>query len=281
MTSMPTPRSRAYLRGARFAVLPAVLLAAVAAHARHKKPPPPSGVPVQVQHLAEQLWGVPLDESQPLTSQIEKLVLDHMNQWLAANPPNADSAAKRGTMPYDVRVRRELDSLFAGLRGPLYASTDTFEAPFGQGRLLGAGYTLGWSDFDRVNVLALYQVEATAVQPVAVTRFVPDVDLHYHFLEAPAAAAGQFWFMLYGTRLGKSHPRLSAELYSFDGKSLKSLWKIEDAYDGSITFPADRVVLSYLKEDEITQAIASNGRVIRHEAAYRVGPGGLDLDYDH
>jgi hypothetical protein len=40
------------------------------------------------------------------------------------------------------------------------------------------------------------------------------------------------------------------------------------------------VVMSYLKEDELRQAIASNGSAVRHEAAYHIGASGFDLEYD-
>jgi hypothetical protein len=257
----------------------AILAAGIAASAK-KKGRSPAGVPAQVAQLGQQLWGVPLDESGPLTGQIEKLVLDYMNQWLAAHPPDAHPAP--GETTYVLKVRSEIEGLFAGLHSPVYAYGDTFERPYNGGQLLGAGYTLGWSDFDRANVIALYDLRNGTVQQVALTHFLPDVDVRFHFFNPPAAAAGQFWFLIYGTRLGKSSPRLSAELYSFDGKTLKSLWTIKDVYDGRFSFPAaeSRVVLSYLKEDELTQAIASNGQVARHEAAYHVAPGGMDLEYD-
>ncbi len=269
------------LRGRCFTLLVATLLGAASiAGAKKKKPPEPTDVPSRIAALGQQLWGVPLDESGPLTSQIEKLVFDYMNQWLAAHPPDAQPAP--GQMTYVLRVRREIESLFAGLHSPVYATGNTFEQPFNGGQLLAAGYTLGWSDFDRANVLALYQLRGGSVQQVALTHFLPDVDVRFHFFNPPPAAAGQFWFLMYGSRLGKSSPRLSAELYAFDGQALKSLWKIQDVYDGHFSFPAagGRVVLSYLKEDELTQAIASNQQVARHESAYRVAPDGLDLEYD-
>ena len=257
----------------------AFLAAASAAFAKEKKHRP-ADLPTQIASIAQQLWGVPLDESQPLTSQVEKLVLDHMNQWFASHPPEGQPAP--GNEPYAVEVRREIEGLFADLHHPLYASANTFQQPFGGGQILAAGYTLGWSDFDRANVIALYEIHGAAVQQAALTHFLPDVDLRFHLFDPPASAAGQFWFLAYGNRLGKSNPRLSAELYAFDGKTLKPLWKVQDVYDGKFSFPpaGGRVVMSYLKEDELTQAIATNQQVTRHEAAYRVAPGGLDQEYD-
>lgn len=265
----------------RALVLVASIFVIAAAASGRQKAKAPDDLPGRVAQLGQQLWGVPLDESEPLTGPIEKLVLGHLDQWLAAHPGGGTDAP--GEMPYAVKVRREIESLFAGLHSPVYATGNTFERPFADGQLLAAGYTLSWSDFDRVNVLALYQVHGSTVRQVALTRFFPGVDVHFHFFPAPASAAGQFWFMMYGTRLGKSSPRLSAELYAFDGQALKSLWQVRDVYDGRFSFPptGGRVVMSYLREDELTQAIASSGHVTRHEAAYHVSATGFDLEYDH
>jgi len=265
--------------GRRWLILILVILAASLAGFAQQKSQSPADVPGQVAHLGQQLWGVPLDESEPLTSQIEKLVLDYMNHWLAAHPPDVHPAP--GEPTYVLKVRREIERLFEGLHSPVNATGNTFVQTFNGGQLLGAGYTLGWSDFDRANVIALYELHGGNVQQVALTHFLPNVDVRFHFFNPPPAA-GQFWFMIYGNRLGKSSPRLSAELYSFDGKALKSLWTIKDVYDGRFSFPAagGRVVLSYLKEDELTQSIASSTQVTRHEAAYHVGPDGMDLEYD-
>jgi len=282
MSRISTRGLRSFAPACRRWLIPpilAVLAAGVAAFA-HQKSEPPADVAGQIAHLGQQLWGVPLDESEPLTSQIEKLVLDYTNQWLAAHPPDAHPAP--GETTYVLKVRREIESLFEGLHSPVYATGNTFVQPYNGGQLLAAGYTLGWSDFDRVNVIALYELHGGHVQQVALTHFLPNVDVRFHFFNPPPPAAGQFWFMIYGTRLGKSSPRLSAELYSFDGKALKSLWTIKDVYDGRFSFPlaGGRVVLSYLKEDELTHSIASNSQVTRHEAAYHVAADGMDLEYD-
>lgn len=277
----PDRRPSVLLCGRCLILLVVVLLAVTAiAIAKKKKQQQPTDLPSRIASIAQQLWGVPLDESEPLTSQVEKLVLDHMSQWFASNPPPAQTPP--GGTPYAVTVRRQIEDLFGGLHSPVYANANTFERPFGDGQLLLAGYTLGWSDFDRVNVVALYQVHGSAVQQVALTHFLPDVDLRFHIFAPPSSVTGQFWFMIYGNRMGKSAPRLSAELYAFDGRTLKSLWKIQDVYDGKFSFTPDsgRIVMSYLKEDELTQAIASNSQVIRHEAAYHVAPDGFALEYD-
>ena len=271
-------------RGRRWGLIPLLALACAAsawAVPKKKKAAPPEDPLVkQVGDLARQLWGVPLDESGPLTSQIEKLVLGHMGQWLQAHPPTGEPPAGA---PYEVQVRREVERLFSDLRPPLYADGDTFDQRFGQSRLIGVGYTLGWSDYDRANVMALFEAGdggAVGARPVAVTHFVPDTNMYQRFLPPPPGHEEELWFMLYGTRLGKSHPRLSAVLYTFDGKTLQSLWTTTDVFDGKITLAGDRVVINYLRERELVHAIATHTPALRHEASYRLTPKGLELEYD-
>jgi hypothetical protein len=247
---------------------------------------PPADLPGHVNYLARQLYGVPLDESGALTSQIEKLVLDHMSEWIAAHPPGGPSATSpppgvATVVPYDVKVRREVEAAFAEIHYPIYATAAIFDRPYGQSQLVGVGYTLGWSDYDRANVVALFEAAGGAVRQVGLTHFVPDADLHYAFIDPPAADAGQFWFMVYGTRLGKSHPRLSAVLYAFDGSDLKSLWQTRDVYDGRISFAGGEVKLNYMREDEFVHAATARMNPPRREAAYRVTANGLELEYDH
>ena len=111
-------------------------------------PPPPADLPGHVNYLARQLYGVALDDSEPLTSQIEKLVLEHMGPWLSAHPPGSRIGRRdRASFPYDVQVRRELERVFGELQYPFDTRCAAFEKPFGTGELIGVGYSLGW---DRV-----------------------------------------------------------------------------------------------------------------------------------
>jgi hypothetical protein len=271
-------------RAARLAAVTAVLLvcsvAAFGTPDKPKKVPPPDDLPTQVNKVARQLWGVPLDESEPLTSQVEKLVLDHMTQWINAHPPDADPKERADNVPYNTELRHEVESLFENLRHPIYATASTFSRSLGDKPVVGVGYTLGWSDFDRANVLSLYEAINGSYQPVTVTHFVPHTDLSYRFLQPPAGNSDQLWFLAYGTRLGKSNPRLSAILYSFDGKTLQPLWRTTDVYGGKISFRGNRVVIDYLKEDELTQAIIRHTPAVHHEAAYQLTPKGLELESD-
>jgi len=228
---------------------------------------PPTDLPGHVSYLAKQLYGVPLDESGPLTGQIQDLVLAHMQQWLGER-------ISRET-PGQVQVRRELESLFDQIQYPAYAWPAVFTRPAKGGMLYGVGYTLGWSDYDRANVIALFETRPSQLRLAAVTHFVPHTDLHYEFLTSPTA---DFWFIAYGTRLGKSQRRLTAVLYSFDGRSLKSLWQIQDAYDGRISFAPNGVTIRYLKEDEYVRETTRRRKPPRYESTYKVTPAGLELE---
>lgn len=240
---------------------------------RKALPPPPPDLRGHVNYLARQLYGVPLDESENITNQIQKLVLDHLTEWMPGQILSAMAVA------LDVRVRRELEDVFSQLHYPFFGQPAVFVQPWKDRTLIGAGYTLGWSDYDRVNVLGLFESVNGQTRLAAATNFVPRTDLHYEFLAAPQTE--NFRFFIYGTRLGKSQPRLSAVLSDFDGQSLKTLWKTEDAFDGRLDVGQDRVVLRYLKEDEYVRETAHRRKPPRHEAVYKITPQGLDLETDH
>lgn len=230
-------------------------------------PPPPADLPGHVNYLAQQLYGVPLDEAGPVTDQIQKLVLDHLQQWLADRPRS------------DVEARRELESIFSKLHYPLFGQPAVFHRPWRGGVVIGAGYTLGWTDYDRVNVLALFDRRDGKTRLAAVSNFVPRTDLHYEFL--PALGSDAFRFFVYGWRLGKSQLRLTAILYAFDGQSLKPLWETHDVYDGKMDVGPDKVVIRYLKEDEYVREVAHRRKPPRHEAIYKLTSQGLELEADH
>ncbi len=244
----------------------AATLGAGADSAVAKKPkvlPPPADVPGHVNYVAKQLIGVPLDESDSLTGQIQKLVIDHFDGWMASRTPSL------------LEARRELESAFAQLRNPLFADVDGFSQPWKDATLVGIGYTLRWTDYNRVNVLALYESKNGKSRRVALANFVPHTDQHYEFLPSPDS--GVFRFFIYGFRTGKSQLRLSAILYDFDGQTLKPVWKTLDVYDGKIDVDNDQVVIRYLKEDEYIRETALRRKPPRHEATYRVTSKGLEL----
>ena len=246
------------------------LLGAGLAQGKKKpKPPPgpPADLPGHVNYLARRLLGVPLDESDPITSEIQKLVVNHFQGWLG-------NQASKGEVR-DVPVRREMESAFAQLHYPLYAWPAVFAEPWKGGTLVGVGYTLGWSDYDRANVIALFEIRQRQVRLAGLAHFVPHTDLHYEFLAPPPS--GDFWFVAYGTRLGKSQPRLTAMLYSFDGNKLDSLWEARDAYDGRIDVGRNWVTLRYLREDEYIRSTQAGRKPPRYEAVYMATSKGLEL----
>ena len=276
---IPCPgRSRSTGRK-RWAILiaAALFVAPVTAQGKKKKPKPLTPEEKFSRHiasLAQPLYGLHMDESGDRTSEIQKLLLAHLQQWLERHPPSDEPAS----VPYHVDVRRELESNFSQLRYPVYGRPATFAQPWKDHLLIGAGYTLGWGKTDRANTLAIFDRNEGQVKLAAVTNFIPRTDMHYEFL--PAGPAGDFRFLVYGTRLGKSHPRLSAELYSFDGQKLDSLWKTEDYYDGKLDVEKDRVVINYMKESEFIEAVTYNRVPPRYEAIYRITPKGLELVTD-
>jgi len=165
----------------------AITLGAGVAWGQEKKskalPPPPPDLPGHVNYLAKQLIGVPLDESDPLTSRIQKLVLDHLDEWMASRTPSV------------VEPRRELERVFALLRNPLSADANSFSQPWKSETLIGVGYTLRWTDYNRVNVLALYENRDAKSRRVALSNFVPHTDQHYEILPSPESEISGSWSM--------------------------------------------------------------------------------------
>jgi hypothetical protein len=235
----------------------------------------PAGLPDQINNLARQLYGEPYYAAGAVPGQIQKLVLGSLIRWL-----NQDGGSRtKSAYPMDVRVRMQLENDFSKLRYPWFSRPATFVRSWRHVQLIGAGYTLGWSDFDRVNCVALFERVAGRTSMAAVTNFVPQADLYYAFL--PDSSNSDFRFMVYGYILGKSQPRLTAILYSFDGKTLKNSWEKQDVYDGKINVTPETVTLRYLMEDEYVQAVQQNQFPPGHEAIYKVTPQGLALETDH
>jgi hypothetical protein len=230
-------------------------------------PPPPTTLPERVNALAKQLPGVMLVDADPITSQIQKLVVDHMSDWMANRTPT------------DVEARRELESVFSLLHYPEVAQPAAFAYPWKGQIVIGAGYTLGWTDFDRQNVVAIFTSSGGKSHLVTITNFVPRTDLNYEML--PQLAWEDLRFFVYGFRPGKSQPRLSVVLYSFDGQNLKTLWQSQDIYDGKIEFLKDRVIIRHLNEDEYVQAVEEKRKPSRHLATYQLTATGIQFLDEH
>ena len=244
-----------------------LVLGVGAAEGKRKAPPPPTGLPAQINALAKQLPGVMLEDAGPITDQIQKLVVDHMSEWMANRTPT------------DVETRRELENVFSLLHYPEVALSAAFAQPWKGQMVIGAGYTLGWTDFDRLNVVAIFGSGEGKSHLVTVTNFVSRVDLHYNLL--PQLAWDDLRFFIYGFRPGKSQLRLSVVLYSFDGQHLKSLWESRDIYDGKMDVLKDKVTIRYLKEDEYVRAVEAKHKPPRHLATYQLTPAGIQLLDDH
>ncbi|MGH9355984.1 MAG: hypothetical protein ACRD10_07630, partial [Terriglobia bacterium] len=254
------------------AVAMVLLLACVAEARSSKNRERPQNLPDRIDRLARQLEGVRVYDAGLISNQIQTLVLGSLAAWISRNV-SSDAAFQ---YPLEVRVRRQLEQDFSDLHYPLFGRPAVFVRSWKGGELIGAGYTLGWSDFDRVNTLALFNASAGASRLAAVTNFVSGTDLHYGFL--PPSASGDFRLLVYGNRLGKSQPRLTVALYVFDGKSLRQVWQRQDLYQGKLRFTPQSVTLTYLIEGEYIQAVQQGQLPPRHEAIYRIAPGGLTLE---
>jgi hypothetical protein len=246
----------------------AAVLGRATAEGKKKAPPAPqNALAARINELAKQLPGEMLEDAGPVTGQIQKLVVDHMAEWMANRTPT------------DVEVRRELENVFSLLHYPLVGLPAAFAYPWKGQRVIGAGYTLGWTDFDRQNVVAIFASSTGRSRLVVVTNFVPRTDLHYQMLSQ--IAWQDLRFFIYGFRLGKSQLRLSVVLYSFDGQNLKTLWENRDIYDGKMDVTNDKVVVSYLREDEYVQAVDRKRKPPRHLATYQLTAAGMQLLDDH
>jgi hypothetical protein len=234
------------------------------AQAQKKKPAPKPGLPDHVAALGRKLYGLDIDDAKPTTDEIQKLVIGHLNTWIANRTPNI------------IQVRHELEQAFSKLEYPAAGTPSIFISPWKNVTLIGAGYTLGWSNIWRVNVLVIYENQNGHTREVTTTDFVPRTDLHYTIL--PPSDTGDFRFLAYGRRLGMSHARLSAILYTFDGKTLQSQWKTENLFDGKLTANANTVVISYVDQDEYIRQTQQGHLPPRHQQTYKVTPQGLQLE---
>lgn len=230
---------------------------------------PNLALPARINSLARQLYGIPYYQAGTIPGEIQKLVLGSLEAWFN------QGRATHSPYPLDVQVRTQLENDFSQLHYPWFATPSVFLQPWRGGELIGAGYTLGWSDFDRVNCVALFDRHSGKTSMVAITHFVPQTDLRYAFV--PPSANGDFRFFIYGYLMGKSQPSLTAILYSFDGKELKDLWHRQDLFDGKIKVSPGTVILRYVIEDEYVQAVEQNHFPPGHESIFKVTPQGLAL----
>lgn len=223
--------------------------------------------------LMRPLYGVQLIDAGKTPAQAQEFVIHHLTDWMTGGGFRLHDPA--GYAP-DVRVRMQLEQYFSKLQYPIFGSPVVFAAPWNGGTLIGAMFTLGWSDFDRVNAFALYESKGGVTRRAAAGSFFSGPEMQYALL--PPSPAGAFRFIIYGNRLGKSQPRLDVALYSFDGRQLQKLWQQEDLYDGKITVAPKTVTLRYLIESEYVQAVQQGQWPDWHEDVYRVTPQGVALE---
>ncbi|HEX5412339.1 MAG TPA: hypothetical protein VFZ27_10815 [Terriglobia bacterium] len=253
-------------------VLAALVIGAIAfglgtAQAREKEAKAKPGLPEQISSLGKKLYGLDIEDAKPVTDEIQKLVVGHLNAWIANRTPSI------------IEVRHELEQTFSKLEYPALGTPAIFTAPWKSVNLIGAGYTLGWSNIWRINVLVIYENQNGRTREVTTTDFVPRTDMHFAIVVPPPD--GAFRFIAYGSRLGMSHPRLSAVLYAFDGKTLASQWKVENLFDGKLNANNDTVVISYVDRDEYIRQTQQGHMPPRHEKTYKATPEGLQLESEH
>lgn len=246
--------------------------AAIPAQGRKNNNSGPQDLPDHINSLMRQLYGVQLVDAGKIPGQAQDLVIGALTQWMTGGGFQKEP----GAYAVDVRVRMQLEQYFSKLHYPLFGAPVVFAKPWKGGELVGAGFTLGWSDFDRVNTFALYEIKGGDARQVAIGGFFPGCDMRYAFL--PPSPSGAFRFIVYGNRLGKSQPRLSVALYSFDGGKLSNLWQQQDLYAGKMAVTSETVTLRYLIEDEYVQAVQQGRWPQWHEDVYRVTPQGLALE---
>jgi hypothetical protein len=249
-------------------VLICLLVAAITfgtgqALARKEKSTPKPGLPDHVASLGKKLYGLDIDDAKPITDEIQKLVVGHLNTWIANRSPNI------------LEVRHELEQIFSKLQYPAVGTPSIFIAPWKGVNLIGAGYTLGWSNIWRINMLVIYENQNGHTREVTTTSFVPRTDIHYTIMEP--SGTGDFRFLAYGWRLGMSHARISAVLYAFDGKTLQTQWKMENLFDGKLNATSNTVVISYVDRDEYIRQTQQGHLPPRHQKTYQVTPQGLQM----
>ncbi len=200
-----------------------------------------------------------LEDSRKMNLHIRELVFRHVEQYI-----NRQEAASVSP----VEVRREVERLFDGVRWPVNVIVKTFLKPWKQERLLGVGYSLGWSEQNRYNALAIYSLEEGKMREVSVLEFVPGPDLQ-PFGFVPTQNPDEWLLLVHGFRKGKSHPRLSAALFAFDGKQFRSVWEKRHVYDGKIKVENGNLVISFYQEEELIREALYRRLPPRYRAVYR------------
>ena len=221
-------------------------------------------------------WAGTLDRTHmtdalPMNHHIQELVFRYVEDYVAGKE---DSPA-----PSPVELRRDLEiSVFGELKWPFEAMVRTFAHPWKGGHLLGVGYSLRWTDQNRFNGIGLFLIQEGKISRVASANFVPGTDLTFDIL--PARNPDQLLLLVSGIRKGKSHPRLSLMLYSFEGDALKPQWERQDIYGGKFRVDEGNLWITYLKEEEFIRETRYGRFPPRYEALYSPQGSGFSLESD-
>jgi hypothetical protein len=70
-----------------------------------------------------------------------------------------------------------------------------------------------------------------------------------------AGLAGQAWYLAWGKTVGDPSGAMQARLYSFDGTSVKQIWRRDDLWSGVITMSKKSVTLVYDKQYHSTERV--------------------------
>jgi hypothetical protein len=243
-----------------------ICLSVSAADGAARRKGPPQDLPGHIAYLAHGLVGLNIDESPAITSQIQKLLLNHLQATLANVTPTA------------VGVRREIEAAFAKVAYPVQTDAEVFSRPWNDALVTCSGFTISWLPYPKVNTLAIFVTRDGKTRMVTTDNFLPFYDLSYEFLPGQENAPS-FRFIVYGARPGKSQPRLAAVLYAFDGKTLTRQWEKEDIYDGKLDVTNGEVVITYLNENEYIHAFTRDRKPPRYEATYKLTPTTLEVDH--
>ena len=200
-----------------------------------------------------------IEDSRKMNLHIRRLVFGHVEQYL--NGQEAGSVSQ-------VEVRRQVERLFDGVKWPLNVIVKTFLKSWKQERLLGVGYSLGWTEQNRYNAVAIYSLGGGKIREVSVLEFVPGPDLR-PFDFVPTENPDEWLLLVHGFRKGKSHPVLSAALFAFEGGQFQPIWEKLHVYDGKLKVEDGNLVISFYQEEELIREAHQRRLPPRYRAVYR------------
>ena len=203
---------------------------------------------------------------------IQDLVLKHLEHYVS------EQLASSSVSPAE--LRREMENrVFGDVKWPVNAVVKTFLRPWKKDALLGAGYSLGWTEQNRYNVVALYLIQNGKIRQIKILNFEPGADLNFKWLAT--SDPNEMWLLLHGLRKGKSHPRLALQLFVFDGNDLRAVWKKRDIYDGKFQVEEGKIVVTHYNEEEFAREIRYKRLPPRYRTVYRRIESGMELEEEN